>query len=46
MTPAPGILAWTRDDTLLIAVNFTADELPLDVSRGRSCSAAIRTGRR
>jgi alpha-glucosidase len=28
----PGILAWTRDDAYLIAVNFTAGELPLDVA--------------
>lgn len=27
----PGIVAWTRDDTYLVAVNFTAEELPLAV---------------
>src|SRR4051794_15417773 len=30
----PGILAWTREgdgETLLVAINFTADELPLEV---------------
>ena len=25
----PGIVAWTRDDTYLVAVNFTDQELPL-----------------
>ncbi len=33
----PGIVAWTRDDTYLVAVNFTDQELPLDGDRARSC---------
>jgi alpha-glucosidase len=28
----PGIVAWTRGPNLLVAVNFTADELPLDAT--------------